>query len=514
MLMWSSDLVLLTTSVEKMPRVTGFDLDCNGYSKTAMQKSGYMNAIRPSASHKRTGGLKPSRIPLMFSSSDFLLPRTRVMLENEPVAWRGEKPFIVVCQHQSGHVDLITFDRSDQLPVETWMRVFGYLRPCDLSTCMRVKKRLCGAVRLVLYASIQFRSFAQSWSFLNFWKRKESIAYKRVPRAIEIGPAVSEELMMDVRLRGLVDSFYNLQKLTIINQTIQTIDLFCILNGKRLSSLILKWVVFDDITVPNSRKSESQVVIPTPSEIVLIGVSWSPYNDPTLMLPRTVASKSLTSLELDMRSFMMVTLTFGVAKLVLAEGLRSYKLWPTPSLSGLFLCSGYMEELRRMLLAPTSALENLEIRVTCQGSGLPKGVPLPRLLTFHGPVEMLPMLVANPSLERLHLRVDIDTTTLVGQPSMLFLSVKWVGLTRWTGSLDLLANLLHGTPNVETFRLQSQAHVGKDALMPVGRTLTLAKHLQRVEICVSDIIGCKDVESLSTGWLRLLTSSVEIIFLY
>ncbi|KAJ8083266.1 hypothetical protein PM082_009138 [Marasmius tenuissimus] len=393
MLMWSSNLVLLTTSVEKMPRVTGFDLDCNGYVdllRFLFVHWGYADTPQvedsdaeerihecPSASHKRTGGLKPSRIPLMFSSSDFLLPRMRVMLENEPVAWRGEKPFIVVCQHQSGHVDLITFDRSDQLPVKTWMRVFGYLCPCDLSTCMRVKKRLCGAVRLVLYASIQFRSFAQSWSFLNFWKRKESIAYKRVPRAIEIGPAVSEESMMDVRLRGLVDSFYNLQKLTIINQTIQTIDLFCILNGKRLSSLILKWVVFDDITVPNSRKSESQVVIPTPSEIVLIGVSWSPYNDPTLMLPRTVASKSLTSLELDMQSFMMVTLTFGVAKLVLAEGLRSYKLWPTPSLSGLFLCSGYMEELRRMLLAPTSALENLEIRVTCQGSGLPKGVPLP-----------------------------------------------------------------------------------------------------------------------------------------
>ncbi|KAL0058526.1 hypothetical protein AAF712_014785 [Marasmius tenuissimus] len=365
-------------------------------------------------------------------------------------------------------------DRSDSIPTELWIIIFSLLSKTDLFACARLKKRLSLTARHVLYRALEFSDFASAWSNIRFWRSGDATPFRRVPRSISIGSDGGKDPLVAI-LMDTVASLRSITDITIVNQNVHPLKLFAMTQGRRLSSLTLRSVIFgppngsyaEDFAFKgkNALSTASRLlsyltfVPPTPSHVSLVGVYWYPRLDPMHLLPRTVGSRYVTSLELDVHSFLMIEDAFSSTSSTFGNNVQSFRLLSTKSRFGSELDQGKMEILRRRLLTLSSSLSMLVIQATCIDVFQGCAINLPNLREFNGPEEILPLLGECAQVEKLVVRLNDRKTEFPVTLRFSWANVRALSILRWSGDVGAISSILRSVHGTESFELECMSSI-------------------------------------------------------
>ncbi|KAJ8082945.1 hypothetical protein PM082_008804 [Marasmius tenuissimus] len=299
-----------------------------------------------------------------------------VMSGYQPHVLPHQNGILVVSQSASGNFTLVSFDRSDRIPLEIWIAIFRLILKTDLAACIHLKRRLSHAAHLALYRSLDWTTFPESWNNRSFWGTDAAIPYLSVPRSLTIGSLRYERTPMVEALMCTVPSFSNLRELRVVNQAAHSFDIFWMMQGKSISLLELNRIIFSGYSRIWDQISH-KLVPPTPSDVCLIDVTWYQGGDRQFLLPRTLESPFLTSLTLDMASFVAMAKAFSLRyrdkvrpiSQMMRNGVRYFAL--LPSIKGcdpgqFDLTRLWTQYLQDSLRQSSLSLQTLIIRVSCK----------------------------------------------------------------------------------------------------------------------------------------------------
>ncbi|KAJ8093637.1 hypothetical protein PM082_009971 [Marasmius tenuissimus] len=426
------------------------------------------------------------------------------------------RPTLVVLQRQSRWFELVSFDGSDRLPIEIWTRIFRLLPQADLLACVVLKKRLSSAARLVLYRSLSFDNFSVAWWNAAFWQSGNGNAFRCATRSVTIGSANALDPLVGT-LVTTVNSFPNLDMLTIINQEVHVADVFAMLQERNVKYLVLEDVALHRHKGPipslEPVRRECDLLPAAPSTIILKGVPWNAILDPFLLLPKTLGSPNLTFIEIDVRSFTAIVRAFPRVLEMLGANLNRFRMLRSEWHPGAKLQRSCMIDLRDALSGCHSSLQCIEVLVSCALIYRDRPLSLSNLTSFSGPEELLPMLGKCPYLE--HLIVD-SVSHLSRTPVLTrtWPSVRSIAILRWPGLYDNVANLLTCVPYITSFDLNCLPYIDLDNLMPLGPLLKSQGELSLIKL---SFVGCedgivRDLSLLALEWTAILGDSVGLAF--